>query len=343
MGAARVVEVLTRTGGFSVSVARHRLFETTQHILECTQSIPSIQPGGDGFASSLRVRLLHASVRRRILDLTTTHPNYYNIAQNGIPINDLDSIATIGTFSATLLYLSLPRQGIFVSRREEEDYIALWRLIAHYTGTPTSPFSTPQRAKIVMESLLMNEINPTPTSRILARNIITALHDTPPTHASREFLEASARWLNGNELCDALGLGRPGVYYWALVAGQCLFFMSVTYFYRAFPGLDRRKIELLKDVFWKVIVEGKYGLGGDKAVFEMRYRPEIGLLTEVGEKVDGGGKGEGDGNGKIGGPGEVGVSVERRSLRTLGMVLCTFGLGTWLAFRIAREVVAWAW
>lgn len=32
MGAKRVVEVLARTGGLSVKVARHRLFETTQHV-----------------------------------------------------------------------------------------------------------------------------------------------------------------------------------------------------------------------------------------------------------------------------------------------------------------------
>ena len=35
MGAARVVETLSRTGGFSTKVARHRLFETTQHLLQC--------------------------------------------------------------------------------------------------------------------------------------------------------------------------------------------------------------------------------------------------------------------------------------------------------------------
>ena len=39
MGAARVVETLARTGGFSTKVARGRLFETTQHILQCTKSL----------------------------------------------------------------------------------------------------------------------------------------------------------------------------------------------------------------------------------------------------------------------------------------------------------------
>ncbi len=114
MGATRVVEVLSRTGGFSAKAARKRLFETTQHILQCTQSVQSIQPGGDGHASSIRVRLLHAAVRQRIMKLATQRPDYYSVEKYGIPINDLDCIATIGTFSATLIWLSLPRQGIWM-------------------------------------------------------------------------------------------------------------------------------------------------------------------------------------------------------------------------------------
>lgn len=102
MGAARITEVLARTGGFSPKVAKHRLYETTQHILQVTASLQSIQPLGDGFASSLRVRLLHASVRRRILALAAQMPSYYSVPEYGIPINDLDCIGTIATFSATL-------------------------------------------------------------------------------------------------------------------------------------------------------------------------------------------------------------------------------------------------
>jgi ER-bound oxygenase mpaB/B'/Rubber oxygenase, catalytic domain len=242
MGANRVVEVLARTGGFSVKVARHRLFETTQHILECTKSPESIQPGGAGFASSIRVRLLHAAVRQRIMKLEQSRPGYYDVEKYGVPINDLDCIATIATFSSTIIWMSLPRQGLFLRKQEIEDYVALWRLIAHYTGTPTGPFENPEKAKATMESLLMNEIDPSEMSKVLAGNIIKCLEAQPPAYASRSFLEVNARWLNGNDLCDALGLGRPSLYYWALMGGQCLFFMTLCYTYRSFRSLDRRKI-----------------------------------------------------------------------------------------------------
>lgn len=301
MGANRVVEVLARTGGFSVKVARHRLFETTQHILECTKSLDSIKPGGAGFASSLRVRLLHASVRQRILKLASTRPEYYSVEKYGVPINDLDCIATIATFSSTIIWLSLPRQGIWLREQEIHDYIALWRLIALYTGTPTEWFETPARAKAVAESLLMNEIQPSETSKILAANIIRCLEASPPAYASRSFLEANARWLNGNELCDALGLGRPSVWYWLLVGGQCLFFSALCYTYRSIPWLDRRKIATLRHLFWVMIVEGKYGLG-EKTTFEFKYVPDFHLTTERGGDDQAGIKEHG---------------VERRSLNTL--------------------------
>lgn len=242
MGATRVVETLARTGGFSTRVARHRLYETTQHILECTKSLESIKPGGEGFASSLRVRLLHAAVRQRILKLTKTRPEYYSVEKWGIPINDLDCMATIGSFSALLIWRSLPRQGIFLREQEIEDYIALWRLVAYYTGTPTEWFATSRQAKMLMESLILYELDPSETSKVLAGNVIRSLEAQPPSYASRSFLEVNARWLNGNELCDALGLGRPSASYWALMAGQCLFFMFICYTHRSVPSLDRKKI-----------------------------------------------------------------------------------------------------
>jgi len=151
---------------------------------------------------------------------------------------------TIITFSATLIWLGFPRQGIWMRQQEILDYVALWRLVAHYIGTPTEYFETPERAKSMMESLLISEICPSETSKVLANNIILSLQGQPPTYASRDFLVASARWLNGDELADALGLGRPSLYYKALVAGQCIFFICICYTYRSIPYLDKRKLKV---------------------------------------------------------------------------------------------------
>jgi hypothetical protein len=242
----------------------------------------------------------------------------------GVPINDLDSIATIGTFSATIIYLSLPRQGIFLRKQEIIDYIALWRLIAHYVGAPTEYFESPERAKCMMESLLMNEINPSQTSQILAANIIRCLENQPPTYASRSFLEVNARWLNGNDLADALGLGDPSWYYWALMAGQCIFFSVLCYTYRSIPALDRRKIETLKVVFWQVIVQGKFGLKGEQSVFDFKYIPEFGQVTEKGSEEERRGK-------------ETGI--ERRNLNTLLGASIVLGLGVYVGGKVVLRIL----
>lgn len=196
MGMYKVVEVLARTGGFSQQVARRRMFETTQHILQCTKDLESIKPGGDGWKSSVKVRLLHAQVRQRIMRLHKEKPEYYDPKKYGIPINDLDSIATIISFSGTLIWMSLPAQGIIMRPQEIEDYFALWRVIGHYLGTPLYPFKTGSLAKAYMESILAEGMEPSATSQLLAQNIITSLAGQPPSFASPEFLTAQARYVH---------------------------------------------------------------------------------------------------------------------------------------------------
>lgn len=324
MGAARVVETLARTGGFSTKVARSRLFETTQHILQVTKSLESIQPGGDGWASTIRVRLLHAAVRRRILKLAETKPEYYDVQAWGIPINDLDCLGTIATFSSTLIWLSLPRQGIFLRHQEKEDYVALWRYVAYVIGCPTDQIATTADAKRMMEALLLYEIHPTQTSRIMANNIIKSLEGQAPGFASADFLIASARWLNGNDLCDELGLARPGLYYWALMAGQCLFFCFWSYTYRSIPYLDHKKIEMLKQVFYNIIVNTKYGLKGEESTFDFKYVPEYSTITAMGECEEE----------------KAPYSyVERRNLKTFAVAVSVMGVGAFVAFKVASGIV----
>jgi hypothetical protein len=153
--------------------------------------------------------------------------------------------------------------GIWMRQQEILDYIALWRLVAHYIGTPTQYFETPERAKAMMESLLISEIRPSETSKVLANNIILSLQGQPPAYASRDFLVASARWLNGDELADCLGLGRPSLYYKALVAGQCIFFVFICYTYRSIPYLDKRKLKVCRFAYLSYCLLTAIGISKD--------------------------------------------------------------------------------
>jgi hypothetical protein len=96
---------------------------------------------------------------------------------------------------------------------------------------------------------MLSEIHPSEMSKVLANNIITSLHAQPPAFASKQFLEASARWMNGNQLGDELGLGRPSYYYWALMAGQCAFFWVGSWVRRMSPSMDAHGLKARSPLF----------------------------------------------------------------------------------------------
>lgn len=220
-GSKRVSETPSRTGAFSANAVRRRLLETVQHSLQVTRSLESIQPGGEGQVSSVRVRLLHSSVRLRILELAKQDPQYYDQEKYGVPINDLDSAGTINTFSCAVIWLGLPRQGIYLSDQEIADYLALWRLVGHYMGAPTEPFATPAKAKAFMESLLITEFQPNDTGRTLAQNIILGMENTAPTFTTKAYMDAMTRLLNGDKLSNELYIPPTTIYYKLLMFGYC--------------------------------------------------------------------------------------------------------------------------
>ncbi|GKT47028.1 uncharacterized protein ColSpa_07209 [Colletotrichum spaethianum] len=292
MGGRRVVETLSRTGGFGVKVTRRRLLETFQHILQVTRDLASVQPGGDGFASSLRVRL-------------------------GVPVNDLDSIGTISTFSATLLWIGLPRQGIFLTDAEKADYLALWRWVAFIMGTPTEAFASVTKARAMMESLLASEIEPSDTSRVLANNVLSGLCNQPPSHVSREFLAAETYWLNGPKLARALAVERPPFYYSLLIVGQCIFFMALF-------NLTVHKPEL--------------GALGKETNFEFQYIPTLDVMsTEAAARshhLEPSAQGSTLGTNTS----RRARVTERRSLVVLLVAVAVAGLLAWLGIRSASAL-----
>jgi hypothetical protein len=241
-----VVEVLVRTGGFSTRVLWGRLLETFQWLLQVTHDLSSIQPGGEGHIATIRVRLLHASVRQRILRLVSQRPDYFSVEQFGVPVNTLDSVHSISTFCCNPMWLQLPKLGIHPRPDEIEDYIALFRYVAYLLATPTSYFASVEKAKATMESLFLHELRLTETSKIVAHNFVHCVETRlpPPLSISREFIEAGGRWMNGHGLCDGLELGRPGILPYALFSGQCFLSMGLAWAQRAIPKLDEFMIDV---------------------------------------------------------------------------------------------------
>ncbi|KAM0349721.1 hypothetical protein ACHAPU_003550 [Fusarium lateritium] len=283
MGAYRVVETLSRTGGFGVNVTRRRLLETLQHFIEVIEDIDALKPGGKGHVSSVRVRLLHASVRRRIMQLEQEKPGYFDIEEWGVPINDLHSIGTIAVYSVAIVYISLPRQGVRLTEQQTVDYFALWRYVGYLLGTPVDWMATPEQAKVLWESIATSEMAPSANSRILANNILTAEARVPPLYLPREVLAAHAYRLNGDELAGALGIDKPSLRFRAVVWLQCAFLYLLSYSYPWLsPKMQDKRAKKFKDFVNCMVHSKKMGGIGDPSTFEFQYLPRFGMLTELG-------------------------------------------------------------
>ena len=137
------------------------------------------------------------------------------------------------------MWQQLPRQGIFPRQQEIADYVALFRYLGYVIGTPDQYFSSASRAKAVMESMTYYELSLSPNSKVVANNFVECLVDVSPMNVSRGFIEAGSRWMNGAEICDELSLGKPGWYYYGVMAGQCMLSLGLCWAQRVVPALDR--------------------------------------------------------------------------------------------------------
>ncbi|KAM0257759.1 hypothetical protein ACHAQJ_004210 [Trichoderma viride] len=277
--AAGVVEVLVRTGGFSTKVLLRRLLETFQLILQVTQSLESIQPGGEGHTTAIRVRLLHSAVRERILKLAETRPEYFDVKKFGVPVNTLDSIHSIATFCCNHMWLQLPQMGVYPTEQEKADYIALWRYIGHLQATPQEYFASVAKAKATMESMVLHELKITDTSLIVGHNFVECVKDLSPINISAGFIEAGSRALNGDILCDALGFERPGLLSYACWRGHCWFVRTLAQVQRWIPAVDDAVVNYCRSNLDYAILKSEGGLGGASKL-EFRHVPQLGKLTK---------------------------------------------------------------
>ncbi|PYH95297.1 hypothetical protein BO71DRAFT_474111 [Aspergillus ellipticus CBS 707.79] len=270
-----VVEVLVRTGGFSTRMLLSRLLETFQWLIQVTHCIASIRPGGEGHIASVRVRLLHASVRQRILQLCQTKPEYFDTQRFGIPVNTLDCVHSISTFCCNPMWLQLPKFGIRPSPEEVRDYVALFRYLGFLLGTPTSYFETVEQGRRTMESLLVHELRTTDTSRTVAFNFVECVTNLPPPfHISKAFIEAGSRWINGDELCDELELSRPGLLAYLSFSGHCVLVMLMAWVQWLFPYVDELLITTFRVLMYTGIVQRK-----SRTRFEFKHVPQAGKQT----------------------------------------------------------------
>jgi hypothetical protein len=180
--ASAINQTLLKTGALEKG-AQRRVAETTKWWMDCTEP-GSVLPGGQGFSTTLRVRLIHAMVRRQLSVRKDWDHDYL-----GLPVNQLDMQVTYLAFSVMFL-LGQRVLGVPVSKEEGADVMHLWRYIGWLMGLDESLLvDNEQEGRIALYRNLLSQAQADEGSKQLAQ----ALMDEP---LERHY--PNAQWLRSH-------------------------------------------------------------------------------------------------------------------------------------------------
>ncbi|KAF5370813.1 hypothetical protein D9758_001860 [Tetrapyrgos nigripes] len=191
-----------------------RLLETFQFVLEvmrCVAPVPEergavyLQPGGDGWKSIVRVRLLHGVARAKVRAKMSDTPDF-------VPISQEDMSATLASFSTIPLW-TLDKLGISYSRQGAEAYLAVWRHVGFYMGISAEILER-HFSSVAVSDKFLSSLGIHVFSRDLGDEdslshaptvpVLRAASHRPPFRSSFEWNCAITRYLLGPSLANHL-------------------------------------------------------------------------------------------------------------------------------------------
>jgi len=187
--------------------APRRLQETSRFV-QATIRPGGLRPQKEGYRISLKVRLIHAQVRRLILRSGRWRADAW-----GAPVNQHDQVGTLLLFS--LLVIDGLRQfGVRVSPEDAEAYMQLWRYSGTLMGVDRDLLPTTEaEARRLGELIAATQDEPDADSRLLTRALLEASRRAAKTSSERKRAERTARFsaglcreLIGADLADKLGV-----------------------------------------------------------------------------------------------------------------------------------------
>jgi ER-bound oxygenase mpaB/B'/Rubber oxygenase, catalytic domain len=190
-----------------------RLCDTAQMVINVMRP-GQLVPGGVGWNSARKVRLVHALVRRSM----THNPAQPWDADLGVPINQEDLAGTLLSFSVVVLD-GLGRMGAQISSADASAFMAAWAYVGRLLGMqPELTERLSQDPVRLAREIGARQYRATPEGRELVAQLLGAI-DTLlhiPGYAaglSRFFLEDS---VFGDELPELLAIPRPNWSYYLL-------------------------------------------------------------------------------------------------------------------------------
>ncbi len=183
-----------------------RIRQNTRHFIEIM--LPgALEREGDGWKLSVRIRLVHAQVRRLIRDSGEWDPSVF-----GAPISAAHMGLSSANFSASLLQ-EAHRLGADLDTETRTAFMQIWRYASWLVGTPNALlFEGDEAATLAFRDVAVAcEPPPGEEASVIAQRLVMALPlvaglDEPSKQ--REFQNHAfrvSRALLGNELSDQLG------------------------------------------------------------------------------------------------------------------------------------------
>jgi len=227
--------------------APRRLAETARFVF--ASSLPGgLRRFAEGFKITVRVRLMHAQVRRLLLRSGRWRPEW------GQPVNQIYMAGTNAALSAGLIE-GMQRLGFRISNDDAEALLHMWRYSGYLSGIdPELLISTRDEGRVIGELIRDAEGPPDEDSRALIVALMTAAYH-PLLEGAQWPAKISygvSRNLIGHELADALGYPRSR-WSWAVGATRPLV-ASAAVAQRMVPGA-RGLATRLGTMLWDKMIE----------------------------------------------------------------------------------------
>jgi hypothetical protein len=187
--------------------APRRLNETARFV-HATITPGNLRPYAEGWRITLKVRLIHAHVRRMIL-----RSGRWDADAWGAPINQHDEAGTSLLFSVAVL-LGLRQLGMRIAPEDAEAYMQLWRWSGTVMGIDPELLPATEAEAVRLGMLVAaTQGDPDEDSRRLTRALLESPLREAKTRRDRanaervvRFSAAMCRTLVGDEIADKLGV-----------------------------------------------------------------------------------------------------------------------------------------
>lgn len=190
--------VLLLSGKMQNNIAK-RLNDTANFVWD-VMSPKAFNPGGIGFSSVLKVRLIHAAIRFYL----KKDPNWEK--KWGVPVNQEDMAGTNLSFSLLVLR-GLRKLGYTISLNQKKAFLHLWAVIGTLSGVDDDLVQKDLKSAQVLEALIAKrQFKPSAQGQALTKSLIDHILSLGKDIAQPDEILGLMRYLLGDNMANMLNI-----------------------------------------------------------------------------------------------------------------------------------------